>query len=106
MKYFLAFKYTNVFSRELDGTGVNVGAEIFSVIIERANVRLFAEDLTQVRNMIGRHHYQTRIAGLSLKRNAPYSSSSSQSMYWGGLSPTRLTTLGYFGSSSMATTLI
>jgi hypothetical protein len=53
MKCFLAFKYTNVFSRELDGTGVNVGDEIVSVIIERANARLIAEDLTQVRNIIG-----------------------------------------------------
>ena len=51
---FLAFKYTTVFSRELDGTGVNVGDEIVSEIIERANARLIAEDLTQVRNQHGR----------------------------------------------------
>lgn len=53
MKNSLAFKYTTVFSRELDGTGVNVGDEIVSEIIERANARLIAEDLTQVRHMIG-----------------------------------------------------
>jgi len=37
MKYFLAFKYTNVFSRELGDTGVTVDDEIVSEIIERAN---------------------------------------------------------------------
>jgi hypothetical protein len=47
MKYFLAFKYMTVFSRELDGTGVNVGDEIVSEIIERASARLIAEDSTQ-----------------------------------------------------------
>jgi hypothetical protein len=54
MKYFLAFKYTTIFSRELDGTGVNVGDEIVSEIIERANARFIAEDLMQVRNQPGR----------------------------------------------------
>jgi len=54
MKYFLAFKYTTVFSRELDGTGINAGDEIVSEIIERANARLIAEDLTQVRNQLVR----------------------------------------------------
>jgi hypothetical protein len=53
MKYFLAFKYKTIFSRELDGTGVNVGDEIVSEIIERANARLIAEDLMQVRNQPG-----------------------------------------------------
>jgi hypothetical protein len=53
MKYFLAFKYKTIFSRELDGTGVNVGDEIVSEIIERANARLLAEDLMQVRNQPG-----------------------------------------------------
>jgi transposase len=51
MKYFLAFKYTTVFSRELDGTGVNVSGEIGFEIIERASVRIIAEDFTQVRNI-------------------------------------------------------
>ena len=53
MKYFLAFKYTNVFSRELDGTGVNVTDEIVSEIIERASARILAESSLQVRNIIG-----------------------------------------------------
>jgi hypothetical protein len=82
MKNLLAFKYSTVFSRELDGTGVNAGDEIVSEIIERANARLIAEDLTQAwNNMIGWYPYQTRMAGLSFKWNAPYSSSSSQSTY-------------------------
>jgi hypothetical protein len=33
MKDLLAFKYATVFSRELDGTGVNAGDEIVSEII-------------------------------------------------------------------------
>jgi hypothetical protein len=109
MKYFLAFKYMTVFSRELDGTGVNVGDEVVSEIIERVNARLIAGHLTQDWNMIGWYPYQTRVAGLSLEWNAPYSSSSSQSTYWGGLFPTLLTTLGNFprpDPSSMATTFI
>jgi len=69
MRYFLAFKYTTVFSRELDGTGVQVGDEIVSEIIERENARLIAEDLTQVRNQPGRdcrwinygYHYRRRL---------------------------------------------
>jgi hypothetical protein len=63
MKDLLAFKYATDFSRELDGTGVNVGDEIVSEIIERASARLIAEDLTQAWNMIGRYTYQTRMAG-------------------------------------------
>jgi hypothetical protein len=63
MKDLLAFKYATVFSRELDGTGVNVGDEIVSEIIERASARLIAEDLTQAWNMIGWYPYQTRMAG-------------------------------------------
>jgi len=35
MKNLLAFKYATGFSRELDGTGVNVGGEIEFEIIER-----------------------------------------------------------------------
>jgi len=81
MKDLLAFKYATVFSRELDGTGVNVGDEIVSEIIERASARLIAEDLTQAWNMIGWYPYQTRMAGLSFKCNTPYSSSLSQSTY-------------------------
>jgi hypothetical protein len=67
MKNLLAFKYVTVFPRELDGTGVSVGDEIVSEIIERASARLIAEDLTQAWNMIGWYRYQTRMAVLSFK---------------------------------------
>ncbi|MGD9729683.1 MAG: hypothetical protein AB7V39_25355 [Nitrospiraceae bacterium] len=53
MENFLAFKYTTLFSRELDGTGVKFGGESGFEIIERTKARRIAEDFTFDRNIIG-----------------------------------------------------
>lgn len=41
------------FSRELGGTGVNVGGEIEFEIVERAKAQRIAKDSALVRNIIG-----------------------------------------------------
>jgi hypothetical protein len=54
MENFLAFKYTTIFSRKLDGAGINDGVEIGFEIVERVRTRIIAKDFTPIRNIIGR----------------------------------------------------
>jgi hypothetical protein len=53
MKNSLAFKYTTDFSRELDGTGVNLVDEIRVKMVERSTAHMIAEDFKLIRDIIG-----------------------------------------------------